>query len=118
MNNKKIRKIRRKARVRAKIFGTAKRPRLVVFRSNDHIYGQVIDDSIGKTLVATSDLNLPSEEKTKLKGLQKSASVGHLLAQKIVKAGIKELVFDRAGYKYHGNIKSFVDAVRAAKIKI
>jgi len=101
---------RRKKRVRARIFGTAKRPRLSVFRSGKHIYAQIIDDTNSKTLVAESDLKLK-----KGKGSVKvdiAFQVGESLSQKATKKKIKKIVFDRGGYRYHGRVKNVAEGAR------
>jgi large subunit ribosomal protein L18 len=104
---------RRKRRVRKSVSGTPGRPRLTVFRSHHNIYAQIIDDTIGRTLVAASSM-----EKT-LRGAlgtggNKSAAkvVGAALAEKAVQVGIKKVVFDRNGYPYHGRIRELADAAR------
>lgn len=92
----------RKARVRAKVFGTKDRPRLSVFRSNKGLYAQIIDDEKGETLVSAKGE----------KGLQAAAVTGEALAAKALKKKIKKVVFDKSGYKYHGRIKALADAAR------
>jgi large subunit ribosomal protein L18 len=105
---------RRKARVRLALRRRTKgRPRLSVFRSERHIYAQIIDDAQGRTLVAASSLD--KDLKTGLKsGADKSAAseVGKLVAARALEAGIKEVVFDRGGYLYHGRVKALADAAR------
>ena len=112
---------RRHRRVRAKIKGTAKVPRLCVFRSNKHIYAQLVDDEKGKTLISASDLDLKSQKtKTKKELTGKSAiayRAGQILAKKAIEKKIEKVVFDRGGYKYHGRIKALADAVREAGLK-
>jgi len=105
---------RRKARVRAKVFGTAKRPRLSVFRSNQGLYVQLIDDAAGKTLVS---VNI-KEIKVKGTKTEISAAAGKLLAQKAKGKEITQAVFDRGGNKYHGRIKAVAEAARAEGLKI
>ncbi len=106
------RNIRHK-RVRAKIKGTAKRPRLCVFRTPKHIYAQLIDDENGKTILSISDA-----KKTKKETKVSSASeVGKLIAKKAVEKKIAQVVFDRGGYKYHGRIKALADGARKAGLK-
>ncbi len=97
---------RRSARVRAKISGTANRPRLSVFRSNAHIYAQVVDDTIGKVLVSAHDLKLDGPKS------ERAAKVGEDIAKKALVASIKAVVFDRRSYKYHGRVKALADEVR------
>jgi large subunit ribosomal protein L18 len=97
----------RKRRVRAKINGTAQKPRLSVFRSNTHIYGQLIDDVNGVTLASASDLKSKKGNKT-----ESATAVGKALAELAKKAKITECVFDRNGYKYHGRVKALADGAR------
>ena len=106
---------RRHRRVRKRIFGTADRPRLVVFRSNRGIEAQLIDDVEGKTLAAASWLNL----KKGFKGnkTQQAAEVGKLLAQSAKQAEIEEAVFDRGGYLYHGRVKALAESAREGGLK-
>jgi large subunit ribosomal protein L18 len=106
---------RRHRRVRGKLFGTAERPRLVVFRSNRGIEAQLVDDLEGKTLAAASWLQL----KKPFKGskTQQAAEVGKLLAQNAKQAGVEDVVFDRGGYLYHGRVKALADAAREGGLK-
>lgn len=105
-------------RIRNRFSGTAKRPRLAVFRSNNHMYAQIIDDTVGKTLAAASTL-----EKEAKSGLEKTgnveaaAYVGTLVAKRALEKGIDEVVFDRGGFLYHGKIKALADAAREAGLK-
>lgn len=101
---------RRHRRVRKKVSGTPERPRLCVFRSNNHIYAQVIDDVAQHTLVAASDFNLENKGAT----CQVSAEVGKLVAQKALDKGIAKVVFDRGGNLYHGRVKALAEAAREA----
>jgi large subunit ribosomal protein L18 len=103
-------RLRRHRRVRGKIFGTAERPRLVVFRSNRGIEAQLVDDVDGKTLAAASWLNL----KKSFKGNKtaQAAEVGKLLAANAKKADVETAVFDRGGYLYHGRVKALAEAAR------
>jgi large subunit ribosomal protein L18 len=104
---------RRHQRIRAKISGTAERPRLNVFRSLEHIYAQVIDDVAGHTLASASTLDktLASELSGKNKR-QQATTVGKTLAQRAKDAGITQVVFDRGGYLYHGRVKALADGAR------
>jgi large subunit ribosomal protein L18 len=104
---------RRHRRVRRTLSGTVDRPRLAVFRSVIHIYAQVIDDSSGRTLVAASDLesDLRSQRDGKKK-TEVAGMVGEALARKAVDKGIKTVVFDRGGFKYHGRVKALAEAAR------
>ena len=103
----------RKHRVRAKISGTATRPRLSVFRSNKAFYAQMIDDEAGKTMAACSTLEL--KQKNTVVG---AGAVGKALAEKCLALGIKEAVFDRAGYRYHGKVKAACDGAREAGLAV
>ena len=103
------RKIRHE-RVRSKIVGTSEVPRLCVFRSNTNIYAQIIDDEKGITLVSASSLD--KELNLKNNNIESARKVGESVAKKAVKAGIKNVVFDRGGYLYHGKVKALADAAR------
>ncbi len=106
---------RRHERVRRHVSGTSDRPRLCVFRSLKHIQAQVIDDTKGHTLAAASTLD--AEVRSQLKDKDKSAQagvVGEAIAKRALEAGVKQVVFDRGGYKYHGRVKSLADAARKA----
>ena len=107
-------RIKRHARVRGKISGTAERPRLSVFRSEKNIYAQIIDDVAGNTLVAAS-----SVEKDFGPGSNKEAArkVGKLIAERALAKGIEEVVFDRGGYIYHGRVQALADGAREAGLK-
>ena len=98
---------RRHLRVRKKVIGSAERPRLVVYRSLKHIYAQVVDDTTGRTLVSASDLAVGEGKKA-----QRSLEVGKQLAAKAKEAGITRVVFDRAGYRFHGRVKAVADGAR------
>lgn len=102
---------KRHTRVRAKLSGTSARPRLNVYRSNKHIYAQVIDDLKGVTLVSASTLDkeLNLESSSNIEAAQK---VGELVAKRAVKKGVSEVVFDRGGYLYHGRIQALADSAR------
>ena len=104
---------KRHGRIRLTMAGSAGRPRLAVFRSLNHIYAQVIDDASGTTLAAASTVEkeLRSSKTTKS---EEAASIGKLIAERAKAAGIDRVVFDRAGYRYHGRIKSLADAARDA----
>ena len=104
---------KRHERIRLRMAGTDVRPRLAVFRSLNHIYAQVIDDASGKTLVAASTLekDLRGGKSTKS---EEAAKVGKLVAERAKAAGVERVVFDRAGFRYHGRIKSLADAAREA----
>jgi large subunit ribosomal protein L18 len=102
-------RLRRHRRVRGKIRGTAERPRLVVFRSNRGIFAQLVDDDSGKTLAASSWLDLGKEAGDKT---SQAAQVGKALAAGAKKAGIERVVFDRGGYLFHGRVKALADGAR------
>ncbi|AFV12743.1 50S ribosomal protein L18 [Thermacetogenium phaeum DSM 12270] len=104
---------RKHLRVRKKVFGTPERPRLSVYKSLNHIYAQVIDDTKGKTLAAASTLSpeIRGEVKGK-KNIAAAQMVGRLIAKKALERGIKKVVFDRGGYLYHGRIAALADAAR------
>src|SRR5512133_236793 len=106
---------RRHARLRVRVTGTPERPRLSVFRSLQHIYAQVIDDTQGVTLAAASTLDPAAREQ--LDGKNKSAEaqvVGELIAKRAKERGVEQVVFDRGGNQYHGRVKALADAARAA----
>lgn len=104
---------RRHRRVRRAVYGTAERPRLNVFRSLSHIYAQVIDDDLGRTLVAASTLDHELREKLVGKDKAEQAKmVGALVAQRALAQGITKVVFDRGGYPYHGRIRALAEASR------
>ncbi len=107
---------KRHARVRAKLTGTAERPRLNVFRSNQHIYAQVIDDVNGVTLVSASTL----DKDLALNGtsnIEAATKVGESVSKRAVEKGVKEVVFDRGGYLYHGRVKALAEAAREAGLQ-
>ena len=108
-----VARLRRHQRIRRNLHGTAERPRLNVFRSLEHIYAQVIDDDLGNTLVAASTLD--PELRDQLDGLnktQQATRVGQLVAQRALAKGLKQVVFDRGGYPYHGRVKALADGAR------
>ena len=116
-DSKAIRKIRHR-RVRQKMTGTVSRPRLCVFRSLNHIRAQLVDDAMGQTLVSMSTLDAQVRDKSeKAEKGKKAEAVGTLLAEKALGRGIKEVVFDRSGYKYHGRIKALAEAARKAGLE-
>jgi large subunit ribosomal protein L18 len=104
---------KRHDRIRLRMEGTESRPRLAVFRSNTHIYAQIIDDASGRTLAAASTLEkeLRGSRSTKT---EEAAVIGRLVAERAKSAGVERVVFDRAGFRYHGRIKSLADAAREA----
>ena len=115
---KKVQLERRKRRVRAKIFGTAERPRLNVRRTNSHIYAQIINDVEGRTRCAASTID-PAFKATGKIGSNKDAAelVGKLIGERALEKGITEVTFDRGGHLYHGRVKALADGARAAGLK-
>jgi large subunit ribosomal protein L18 len=114
MANIKDRRLRIKKGIRKKLEGTSARPRLSVFRSNKVIYAQIIDDANGHTLTSSSSVELDKKGGV---NLTISKSVGKKVAEKAVASGIKEIVFDRNGYLYHGNIKALAEGAREGGLK-
>jgi large subunit ribosomal protein L18 len=108
---------RRHERVRKHLDGTAERPRLNVFRSLQHIYVQVIDDTQGMTLISASSLDAEVAKSAAKNKTDQAKLVGKLAAERALKAGVKEVVFDRGGYKYHGRVKALAEASREAGLK-
>ena len=107
---------KRHERIRLRLTGSPARPRLTVFRSLNHIYAQVIDDTTGKTLAAASSLEKEIKVGKKTK-TEEAKVVGRLIAERARSAGIDRVVFDRAGFRYHGRIKSLADAAREAGLE-
>jgi large subunit ribosomal protein L18 len=106
------------ARVRTRVVGTPERPRLCVYRSLGHIYGQIIDDRGGRTLVSASSID--KEARKNLKGggnIASAKAVGKIIADRAKAAGVVKVVFDRGGYKYHGRVKALADAAREAGLQ-
>ena len=115
-SNKQVVRFKRKRRIRSRIEGTLERPRLAVFRSNCHLYVQLIDDMKGQTLVAASTL----EEELKGKAgatIDGAKNLGNLIAKRALAKQIAKVVFDRSGYLYHGRIKAVADAAREGGLK-
>jgi len=109
---------KRHRRVRKSVLGSPARPRLNVFRSLSHIYAQVIDDTVGKTIVSASSID--SEIKGKLKtggNVEAAKMVGELVGKRAIEKGIESVVFDRGGYRYHGRVAALADGARAAGLK-
>ena len=105
-------------RIRNRFSGTAERPRLAVFRSNNHMYAQIIDDTVGKTLVAASTNEADAKkELEKTNNVDAAAYVGKVIAERAVEKGIKEVVFDRGGFIYQGKVKALADAAREAGLE-
>ena len=109
------RRLKRRRRVRAKVVGTAERPRISVFRSNRGIHAQLVDDLAGHTLAAVS---WTESDLRGLKPMEQAGKAGELLAQRAKAAGVESAVFDRGGYQYHGKVKAFADGVREGGLKV
>ena len=118
MNLRTQARLKRKKRIRKKMVGTGKRPRLCVFRSTKHIYAQVIDDSLGQTLAAASSMEKAVRENSESKNKVTAANtVGKIIGQRALEKGVKKIVFDRNGFLYHGRIKAVSDGAREAGLK-
>ena len=121
MVSKKSRKevrVKKHMRIRNRFSGTAERPRLAVFRSNNHMYAQIIDDTVGNTLVSASTLE--KEIKAELKktnNVEAAAYIGTVIGKRAVEKGISQVVFDRGGFIYHGKIAALADAAREAGLE-
>ena len=117
-DNLRVARHRRHTRIRANLEGTTSRPRLCVFRSSNHIYAQIIDDSRRHTLTSASTLDpeIKGEVVGKVK-TGKAELVGSLVAKRALSKGIKQVVFDRGGYKYHGRVKTLAEAARQEGLK-
>lgn len=112
MIEKQVKRQRRHNRVRAKISGDSKRPRLCVFRSNAHIYAQLIDDVANKVILEVKDFDIKTGTKTEI-----ATKVGEKIAKLATEKKIKEIVFDRGGYKYHGRVKALAEGARKEGLK-
>ncbi|MDD5339001.1 MAG: 50S ribosomal protein L18 [Dehalococcoidales bacterium] len=110
-------RIRRHHRVREKVSGTKEQPRLCVFRSTNHIYAQVVDDTEGRTLVAASTLDEEVVKDSKKNKTSQAESVGTLLAKRATEKKISQVAFDRGGFKYHGRVKALAEAARKGGLK-
>jgi len=108
-------RLKRRHRVRAKVSGTAERPRISVFRSNRGIHAQLIDDIAGRTLAAVS---WTEGDLRRLKPMEQAGKAGELLAERAKAAGVDSALFDRGGYRYHGKVKAFADGVREGGLKV
>ena len=115
MKNKQEKRVRLKAKIRAKIRGTSERPRLSIFRSNKFIYAQLIDDAKGMTLIEASDLKIPKSNKSTK--TERAKEVGRMIAETGLKSKIDKVVFDRNGFKYTGRIKLVADEARKGGLK-
>ncbi len=121
MVNKKSRKdvrVKKHMRIRNRFSGTAERPRLAVFRSNNHMYAQIIDDTVGNTLVSASTVEKSVKgELEKTNNVDAAAYLGTVIAKRAIEKGIKEVVFDRGGFLYHGKIAALAEAAREAGLE-
>ena len=121
MVNKKSRKdvrVKKHMRIRNRFSGTAQRPRLAVFRSNNHMYAQIIDDTVGNTLVSASTLEKDVRaELAQTNNVDAAAYLGTVIGKRAVEKGIKQVVFDRGGYIYHGKVAALADAAREAGLE-
>lgn len=114
-NLRELSRLKRKKRIRRKLSGNPERPRLTVFRSDKHIYAQIIDDTAGTTLVTVSTLSAEYKQADPTKGkLNAAKRVGEMIARKAQDQGITKVVFDRSGYIYHGRVQALADAARQA----
>jgi large subunit ribosomal protein L18 len=116
-NRKLDPRVRRHRRVRKKVFGTAERPRLAVYRSNHHIYAQLIDDLAGRTLVAASTVDPSIRSAGSTGNVAAAERVGTLVAERAKAAGVSKVVFDRGGFLYHGRVAALADAARRAGLE-
>ena len=111
-------RVKKHARLRNRYSGTAQRPRLAVFRSNNHMYAQIIDDTVGNTLVAASTAEKAIKaDLEKTNNVDAAAYVGTVIAKRAIEKGIKEVVFDRGGFIYHGKVQALADAAREAGLE-
>jgi large subunit ribosomal protein L18 len=118
LNPRSQARLKRKKRIRKKLVGTTKRPRLCVFRSAKHIYAQLIDDSQGQTLVAASSMEKAVRDDSETKNKVTAANtVGKIIGQRALEKGVKEVVFDRNGFLYHGRIRAVSEGAREAGLK-
>ena len=115
VKTKEATRLKRRRRVRAKITGTAERPRISVFRSNRGITAQLVDDVAGHTLAAVSWTEAPLRDKAPM---EQATAAGKLLAERAAAAGITTAVFDRGGYQYHGRVKAFAEGVREGGVTV
>jgi len=114
MKANKKKNLRKKIRIRAKVFGTTIRPRLAVFRSNQHIYSQIINDELSRTLVTASDLEFKKIKNSDKNKQEIAEAVGQKIAEKAKDAKITKVVFDRGGFKFHGRVKALAERAKKA----
>jgi large subunit ribosomal protein L18 len=113
-DKKRVSRFKKKMRIRKDISGSTERPRLTVFKSSKHLYAQLIDDSVGRTLIACSTLDKELEGKNNRDGAKQ---IGSLIAKRALEKNITNVVFDRNGYRYHGKVKELADSAREAGLK-
>lgn len=116
VKERKNNRVKRKLKIRSRVFGNSETPRLSIFRSNSHIYAQVIDDEKAKTIVDFSSQKLDS--KKGINKVQESFEVGKEIAKKALEMKVKSVVFDRNGYRYHGRVKALADGAREGGLKL
>ncbi|NNG01029.1 MAG: 50S ribosomal protein L18 [Desulfobacteraceae bacterium] len=115
LNPRKKARLKRKIRIRKKMFGTAEKPRLSVFRSSSHIYVQIVDDTTGHTLITASTAEKEVREKSDFKSkIEKANYIGKIAGERAIDKGIKKVIFDRNGFLYHGRVKAISDGAREA----
>jgi large subunit ribosomal protein L18 len=115
--SREIARKRRHARVRKKVFGTSERPRLNVYKSEKHIYAQIINDENGTTLAAASTMDSALKDVVSGCNVESAKKVGELIAKKANEKGISKVIFDRGGYQYHGRVKALAEAAREAGLE-
>lgn len=116
--SRKVIRVKKHMKIRNRFSGTAERPRLAVFRSNNHMYAQVIDDTVGNTLVSASTLQKDvKKELEKTNNVDAAAYLGKVIAEKAIEKGIKTVVFDRGGFIYQGKVKALAEAAREAGLE-
>ncbi len=114
---KQERRLKIRRRIRKNVKGTAEAPRLSVFRSNKHIFAQVIDDLSGITIASASSLSKEISDKKDINKVEQAKLVGDLIAKKALEKGISDVIFDRGGFLYHGRVKSLADSAREGGLK-
>ncbi len=115
-SQKQVVRFKRKLRIRSRVEGTAERPRLSVFRSNQNLYAQLVDDTKGHTLVSACTLEEELKDKVG-RNIEGAKTLGNLVAKRALAKNISQVVFDRSGYLYHGRVKALADAAREAGLK-
>lgn len=113
-----VQRMKRHRRVRKNIFGTPEKPRLAVYRSNRHIYAQLIDDLSGRTIASAASVEPAVRSEVSGETPEAAARVGKLVAERAIEKGIQSVVFDRGGFRYHGRVKTLADAARELGLKV